>query len=233
MSNVKISEIDFADFNFVWDSWILPTIHKMYEKIDPDFKEATKCNIKDLDNIKSLANRFYIEKRESVKREYYGTNFKTDGKPYLMDFHKLSSVLCRTLIEYKVFTFDVSRCKSYITEKKIDNKNTDWLVHNALVNFRLAFYVSVVFLYQSMLFKTQEDSQLYELLLKRKKLDLYTKSSPGNNHESFENSLVLDLAKRDINNHSFDCFFYSAIMYQLEEYNLMLLRQELDHIVNE
>ena len=37
--------------------------------------------------------------------------------------------------------------------------------------------------------------------------------------ESFENCIILDLAKRDINNHSFDYFMYAIIMYQLEEHN--------------
>ena len=77
-----------------------------------------------------------------------------------------------------------------------------------------------------MLFRLKStETDLYEKLKKEKKLNLYTvKVSKDQVHESFENSLVLDLAKRDINNRSFDCFLYSTIMYQLEEYNKMLLR---------
>ena len=44
--------------------------------------------------------------------------------------------------------------------------------------------------------------------------------------ESFENCIILDLAKRDIGNRSFDYFMYAIIMYQLEEHNKSLLISE-------
>lgn len=223
-----MSEIDIMDFSFVWNKWIVPLINKIPEQMDADFKQRAKFSVRDLERLEYLASKYYIEKREAIKREYYGEDAKDVSKKHLMDFHKLSAVLCRTLIEYKVYDFDTSVCNQYIAEEKIDSKDTDWLVHNVLVNFRLAFYASVVFLYQSMLFNFQRETpELYELLRKQKGLNLYVKKRNGNVHESFENSLVLDLAKRDINNRSFDCFLYSAIMYQLEEYNRMLLEQQL------
>ncbi len=44
------------------------------------------------------------------------------------------------------------------------------------------------------------------------------------NHESFENYIIIDLAKRDVNNKSFELFMYAALMYQLEEYNRIILK---------
>lgn len=219
-----MSEVDISDFSFIWKEWIVPAIDKIAKQMDPAFQKATNFSIRDLSEIEKSASKYYIEKREATKKEYYGDDPSVVAKKHLMDFHKLSAILCRTLIEHKVYYYDVQKCNEYIEAQKIDSKNTDWLVHNVLVNFRLAFYASVVFLYQSMLFRLKKDnSDLYPLLETQKKLNLYTNGERGNTHESFENSLVLDLAKRDINNRSFDCFLYSAIMFQLEEYNKLLL----------
>lgn len=145
-----------------------------------------------------------------------------------MDFHKIGAIICRTLIEYKVFDFDVNRCKEYV-DQHISSYDTDWVVKNALINFRLAFYSSIVFLYQSMRFVySKSNNELYNALCKRGKLDLYGiyNSKEGEVKESFENCIVLDLAKRDIGNHSFDYFMYAIILYQLEEHNKNLLIKE-------
>lgn len=221
---MSISEIDIQDFDFIWDNWIVPLINKLPNQMDAEFKDKTGFSIRDLEPIKVAASKYFVDKRDSVKKEYYGNYPSVVLDKHLMDFHKLSAVLCRTMIENKVYTYDVNLCIQYIENKNISSKDTDWLVHNALINFRLAFYSSIVLLYQSMLFRLEpSEKELYEKLKAQKKLNLYTTISAGKTHESFENSLVLDLAKRDINNRSFDCFLYSTIMYQLEEYNKMLL----------
>lgn len=219
-----MSEVEINDFDFIWNEWIIPAVDKIARQMDSDFQNATNFSIRDLAEIKKSASKYYVEKRETTKKEYYGDDPLIASKKHLMDFHKLSAILCRTLIEHKVYYYDVQKCYEYIETKNIDSKNTDWLVHNALVNFRLAFYVSVIFLYQSMIFRLKDDnSGLHSALQAQKRLNLYTNGECGNTHESFENSLVLDLAKRDINNRSFDCFLYAAIMFQLEEYNKLLL----------
>lgn len=223
---MAISKTDIQDFDFIWDKWIVPLIYKIPDQMDVSFKERCNFDIRDLNSIKEKSREYFIEKRNLVKKEYYGDYPSTALEKHLMDFHKLSAVLCRTMIENKVYSFDTQVCIEYIKNEQINSKNTDWLIHNALVNFRLAFYVSIVFLYQSMLFQLKSyDNNLYEKLKEQKKLNLYTSINCRKVHESFENSLVLDLARRDINNHSFDSFLYSTIMYQLEEYNIMLLRQ--------
>lgn len=228
-----MSDLDIYDFGFVWKKWVIPAIDKISKQMDSDFKSFVNFSVRDLDEIEKSAGEYFIKKREATQKEYYGDDPAVVSKKHLMDFHKLSAILCRTLVEHKVYYYDVQKCSEYIKVRNIDSKNTDWLVRNVLVNFRLAFYASVIFLYQSMLYKFEKSNcGLYELLRNQKKLNLYTLDSNANNitygqqdstHESFENSLVLDLAKRDINNRSFDCFMYSTIMFQLEEYNKLLL----------
>ena len=220
---MKEAKLSF-DFDYIWQEWIIPLVNEIPTQMDEKFKEYAKFEIRDLQDIKANVKKFYLQKLESIKKEYYG-----DSKKHFMDFHKLSAILCRSLIEYKVYNFDTSLCEQYIREQRIDSKNTDWLVCNALVNFRLAFYSSVVLLYQSMLFNLKDDSEeLYVLLRDQRKLNLYTSKRNPNVHESFENSLVLDLAKRDVNNRSFDCFLYSTILYQLEEYNKIILQHQVN-----
>lgn len=214
------------NFDFIWDNWIIPLASKIYEDMDTDF--CAFCNVRmkkdDFQNIRTKASVFYLNKRKALKSEYYGKDY-TDK--HRMDFHKLSAIFCRTLIEYKLFDFDIEKCEKFIELRNINKTNTDWLVKNALVNFRMAFYISVVFLYQSMLFKYSSNIVIYNKLKMHKGLDLYKSASMNTNgkvHESFENCIVLDLAKRDINNRSFDYFMYSTIMFQLEEYNYNLLQ---------
>ncbi len=213
-----MNENSILEFYYIWDSWILSTIEEIYNQMDPVFKEKTRAKPRNLDEIKEKAAVYYCQKRNELKKQYYGD--VTDGRR--MDFHKLSAVLCRTMMEYKVFEFDLEICEALA--KNESKENTDWLVHNALINFRLAFYVSIVFLYQSTLFDlAKTNPNLYELLKKQRRFNLYTGIDTDKKHESFENSLVLNLAKRNVQNRSFDYLMYSTIMYQLEEYNKLLL----------
>lgn len=221
-----------SNFEYIWDKWIVPLADKIYNEMDEDFCRCCDVQLRktNFDNIKRDACRFFLDKRTSLKSEYYGKDYnKTNSDEHRMDFHKLSAILCRTLIEYKLFDFDVDRCEKHIKKYNIDKTNTDWLIKNSLVNFRMAFYASVVFLYQSMLYVYRNDVVIYNRLKSCQTLDLYNDSKynefENKVHESFENCIVLDLAKRDINNRSFDYFMYSTIMYQLEKYNYMLLLQ--------
>ena len=225
-----MTELDLQDFEYIWDKWITPLVNDIFKSADSDFAEKCNLQTRELSCIKKDACKYFCERREEVKRYYYGENFSPNEDPakYLLDFHKLSAVLCRTLIEFKVFDFNKEKCYEFANE--IDSQNTDWLIKNVLINFRLAFYASVVFLYHSMVFMYSKKNQpmykmIHEKLKENKKLNLYFPlySSNYRNHESFENCMILDLAKRDLNSRSFDFLLYSTVMYQLEEYNKILV----------
>lgn len=215
-----------TNFQFVWKEWITPLISDLEEQLDPNFKSFCNVRVRDLDKICIKAESYYQRKREEMKVLFYGNYQKGDSvTEHRMDFHKIGAIICRTLIEYKVFDFDIDRCKEYIGN--IDSYDTDWVVKNALINFRLAFYGSIVFLYHAMQFEYYNDDRiLYDKLNKKEKLDLYEIKRPDTSKkvkESFENCIVLDLAKRDIGNRSFDFFMYAVVLYQLEEHNKSLL----------
>lgn len=209
---------------------ITPLVNDIYIQSDPKFREYCNIRIRNLDRICDDAEIYYQQKREEAKRVFYGEYHRGDSETeHRMDFHKISAVICRTLIEYKVYDFDENLCREYI-DKNIDSYDTDWGVRNALINFRLAFYSSVMFMFHAMQFEYyKENTVLFELLNKKGKLDLYETHAFNDDKikESFENCIILDLAKRDIGNHSFDYFMYAIIMYQLEEYNRNLLLGEI------
>lgn len=220
---------EMTNFQYIWNQWIKPLVDDLYAQLDNEFKQYCDVRIRDLNGICINAEKYYQKKRLEVKKEFYGEYHKGDSElDHRMDFHKIGAILCKTLIEYKVYDFDVNCCKKYVEQKNAPS-DTDWVVKNALINFRLAFYSSVVFLFQAMRFECFErDMSLYKILSQKGKLDLYKES---NTHispvkESFENCMVLDLAKRDIKNRSFDYFMYAIVLYQLEEHNKRLLLGE-------
>lgn len=226
-----------SNFQYIWSQWIIPLIEDLYSQLDESYREYCNVQIRDLQKICIDAEQYYQKKREEVKRDFYGEYHREDSKMgHRMDFHKIGAIVCRTLIEYKVYDFDTMRCKEYV-DRNISASDTDWVVKNALINFRLAFYSSVVLLFHAMRFEYfKEDKDLYKRLCQKSKLDLYGTDDSQDDQvkesqakESFENCIVLDLAKRDIRNRSFDFFMYAIVLYQLEEHNKNLLVKEKEN----
>lgn len=216
-----------SNFQYIWKEWVEPLIHDLYEQLDEDFKVYCNVQIRDLDAISLKAEKYYQKKRKEVKKAFYGDYHKGDSETeHRMDFHKIGAILCRTLMEFKIYSFDTSKCKQFVDEN-IDGYDTNWVVKNALINFRLAFYISVVFLYQSMLFEYKTlNVDFYNELVNAESLDLYEQNIDSKEKtvkESFENCMVLDLAKRDIGNQSFDYLMYAIVLYQLEQHNRYVL----------
>lgn len=210
--------------------------------MDDEFKRYCHASIRDLNKIRIDAEKYYQKKRALVKKEFYGEYHKGDSETdHRMDFHKIGAIICKTLIEHKVYDFDTDCCEKYVKQKN-DPCDTDWVVRNALINFRLAFYGSVVFLFQAMRFEySKNNPSLYKKLSQKGKLDLYKINLNAEKSdaiclrpvkESFENCVVLDLAKRDIGNRSFDYFMYAIILYQLEEHNKNLLLEKTEYFTN-
>jgi hypothetical protein len=94
----------------------------------------------------------------------------------------------------------------------------------------LAFYASLSIIYYKILFDADQnnDSELYQLVENQQALNLYPIKK---DHESFENSIIIDMAKRNVNRRSFDCLLYAAVLFQLEEYNLQLFSRSLNRII--
>ena len=222
--NQKIDVDNLNNFDFIWDKWIAPTVNKVFAQMDDEFKTQCSARILNCAEIKTKAEDYFQKRRAQLKDDYYGRDGEKENDDHRMDFHKLSAIICRTMVEYKTVTFDLTECERYSIA--IDPHDTNWLVRNSLINYRIAFLSSVVFLYNAMLFKYKDEARINQKLRNQRRLVLYDSVQDSGLHESFENYMVLDLAKRDINNRSFDYFMYAANMFQLEEYNRILLNYE-------
>lgn len=224
-----MTEPTFKDiFNII----IKPIIDEIVTDMDDDFKNATSFRMSDLDSLYQKCEPLYQYKREELKKLFYGAGYK--GKPlskdpHYLDLHKIGSIVCYCFVKCKVFWFDENRAWNYINEKFCDEVPTDWYVSNVLINYKLAFHASLAIIYYKILFDANEnnDSELYELVESRQGLNLYPVKS---DHESFENSIIIDMAKRNVNQRSFDCLLYAAVLFQLEEYNLQLFSRVLGRI---
>lgn len=138
-----------SNFSFIWDTWIEPLIADMQSQADCEFIEKTSLKRRRREELFDVSEKFFLQKRHELKCEYYGNNYKENTTEGLMDFHKLSSILCRTLIEYKVFAFDIN-CGTEIANTK-NSTDIDWFVRNVLINYRLAF-LQVLFFCTSLCF---------------------------------------------------------------------------------
>lgn len=106
---------EISNFKYIWTEWIVPLIGDLYAQIDEKFRKYCNVRIRNLDEISNNAERYYQHKREEVKRVFYGEYHKGDSETeHRMDFHKISAIICRTLVEYKVYDFDEKLCQEYV-----------------------------------------------------------------------------------------------------------------------
>lgn len=214
------------NFDFVWDNWIVPIINKTFTEVDNDFKQYVNMKIYDLNSIRESAANYAQKVRLNLKKEYYGP-YCIDLNEKHLSFAKLSSIICETLIKYKVIGFDVKKAYSFMKEKNISQNNTKWLVSNLLINYRIAFYSSMSFLYHSMEFLYKDDDAFLSKLQQQKKLKFYdTKGNTSESHEPFDFYLIINMAKRDFNRKDFDYFLYAGMMLGIQEYNKVLLNNK-------
>lgn len=217
--NLKSDSDKLHSYDYIFHDIVIPLVEEIAEDADSDFK--TTCDFETLNTevIFHKSHPLYKQKRESIKKNFYGDIFLKKGEDldddkYRLDLHKIASIVCAILIRNKVFWYDEKKAQEYIKNKEL---STDWLIKNILINYRLAVHASFSIIYNKMLFDLKStDKKLYDNIENQRGLYLYR---TNDEHESFENSIILDFAKRDIDNRSFDYLLYSALLYQLEEYS--------------
>ena len=206
-------------YEYIFREIVVPLAEEIAKEVDPDFKIACGFEILDTTPIFNKSNVLFRQKRESLKKMFYGNVFLEkdevlDDDNYRLDLHKIASIVCAALIRNKFFWYDEKKAQEYIRDKKC---STDWKIKNILANYRLAVHASFSVIYNKMLFDLEgKNPKLYKKIEDQQGLYLYRTNVE---HESFENSIILDFAKRDIGKRSFDYLLYSTLLYQLEEYN--------------
>lgn len=222
-ASAKIDLNKIHSYDYIFHQIVLPLAQEMAEEVDPKFKSECDFEILETEAIYLKSHALYKQKREMIKSFFYGDVFfekdkYLDDDSYRLDLHKIASIICSTLIRNKIFWYDEKKAKKYLNDNK--KLSTDWKIKNILINYRLAVHTSFSLIYYKMLFdlnqKDEQQKKLYEKIENQEGLYLYP---TNDSHESFENSIILDFAKRDIDNRSFDYLLYSTLLYQLEEYN--------------
>ncbi|WP_448918912.1 hypothetical protein [Eubacterium sp.] len=208
-----------TNFDYIYSKIIIPLIEQVKDGASTEFKRY--CNLTTIDYclVQENCEKFYLKKRDELKKIFYGEQYTYKNRNddnFCLDLHKIAAIICCGLIRFKVFRYDKEKALEYIKENNI--KDTDWLIDNVFINYKLAFHFSMAFIYYKMLFDSKNDKNdnLYNKIENQKGLFLYKKNSE---HESFQNSIILDFAKRDIGNRSFDYFMYATVLFQIEEYN--------------
>lgn len=225
----------FRDFSKIYNSIISKAITDFENNLDDEYKKFVGFRTVKKDKHFKECNNFFYNKREALKELYYGKRFimdknkKTDSNNYQFDFHKIVSIITCTLIRNKPFVFDVKKANEYKEKQFPNSQITDldavdpvekkWIIDHILINYQFAFRVSMIVLWETMFYSFDNELEKFErvrnIMLSQKNLCIYI---PNQNQETFENSLILDFAKRDLNNRSFDYFMYSVVLYQLEQY---------------
>ena len=210
MSNPK----DLTNFDQIFDYIVTPLINELPQYMDAEFKEFVGFKIKDSQKARESCKIFYEAKKTELKKIFYGSKYtKASENDLKFDIHKIAAIICSSLIKHKVFIFNDELAFQTI-EQRGKFEDTSWIVDNALINYKLAFKVSIAMIYYKLLHESNDDTKKF--FKSHNGLSLYKKRE---DHESFENSVILDFAKRDIHGRSFDYFLYSAFLFQLEEYN--------------
>lgn len=234
---------DVSAFDRFWEHVILPSLQLCYSELDDQFKNRARVVLYNDNKYKTQLRELYINKREWLKREY----LPNEQDP-LLDFHKLSSIICRIMIGLKPFGFDsliaqqicrdVSNSLDMTREEKVN-----WQINNAYINYKAAFLVAEGVVFVDLLFWAQQRiNDIHEKYTEDQikintdniveKMDVYNKFiyqlnlekhrlyhyEPSCSHDDFFTSSIIALMKNDCLKRDFDYLQFSISMFQWQEY---------------
>lgn len=198
-------------FRYIWNENILNTISSLEASFDES--ERVKYNLR-VRNLSKLQNQIY-EDYDSIKRNlksnYYDATKGDRADDNRIDNHKIAACLCYSLLQNKVFGFDVQR---------------DMPQRLFTINYELAYTVSLSFVFTTLVaqYKKVGREDLANKLLEQQKL-LVPQTSHG--HDEYHDGRIHALALNDIYGNTFDVLTYSDMMFWIEFYNRQLLEQTL------
>lgn len=151
-------------FDLIWMRVIEPAIITCKKEISNDFKNAANVRTRNLAEYKTQIAKMYREKRAWLKREY----LPDEDSPSL-DLHKLAGILCRCVIGYKFFGYDIAVANKIHKEKKYAEKTAatsaeqqlrhmklvQWEKDNPYVNYKLAFLIAEGIAFYDLLYWAQ------------------------------------------------------------------------------
>lgn len=216
-----------SNFDNFWKFAINPSIHKALEELDPIFIKDCGFIQKEEKSYKKILEGIYTEKREWLKSVYL-----PHEKDPILDMHKLSAIICRSIIGNKPIIFDTSKAlimaknqdkllqnNQTLNDKDKQIKRIQWFVDNVYVNYKIAFDASIGIAYVD-LFHLFQDNNQDDLKNKLEKIGTFIFYERSNCHENFRNSTILALMKNDLLNRKFDYLSYATIMFQLQQHTI-------------
>ena len=229
------------EFDYIWERSVLNSIAKCQKELDKAFQEKVSLTTPCKSIYKKELSKIYHRKREWLKKTYLPNSDQA-----MLDFHKLSAIMCRSIIGHKFFKFDVEKAKAFLvsTHQKVNTNAISAYqaltleIDNVYVNYKLAFLVAESIAYEDLIawsdfyadeFKkiaSEKDkksivfSKVYEDFSKYLISDLKKLHDYPLNykHDPLYESIVISLAKNDILQRDFDYLSFSAILYQWQEY---------------
>lgn len=234
---------NISAFDSMWEKVILHSISLCEKELDETFVEQAKVSIEDTTIYKNKLEKIYKRKREWLKSEY----LPNEEKP-ILDFHKLSSVMCRSIIGVKPFRYDIDaaeRCFLKVSKDKQlkQFEKVNWQINNVYVNYKLAFLVAEGIVFIDLLFWAQEkinyikknynddainsniDNVKNKLQIYQQFIDLLNSQErrlysyeASSTHDNFIISAVIALMKNDYLKRDFDYLQFSLSMFQWQEY---------------
>lgn len=218
------------DFEEIYEYTVLPSIESALNdgNLKPEFISEVELVREDPESYHKHLKKFFIEKVQWLKSIYWNDQLQ-DGLD--LDGHKIASVLCRSIIGVKPFSFSVKKAKKYIEDGNlVDNRK--WLINNYLVNYKVAVDAALgltMFDLLNTLNNQQAFDPIYEFnpdilkdeILVKGKLNYYLKPSIIQHHAPFYESLIANTAISDINNRTFDYLGFATILFQLQQHNVL------------
>lgn len=224
---------------FIFPKIISPAINIALENADKNYsKFVNLTSLMDENTYKVKLSNLYEEKREWLKKIYFpkaklfnqedestsngGDKFKR------LDMHKIAAVITRCILGLKPFAFFVDKANEYINENnKLSNFN--WLSQNYLINYKLAVDVAMLInLYDAIDKANRIDDNILsgdkvQLIsdFANKGFDFYEFPILNLEHESFYNSLIINLAINDANGRDFDYLGFATNCFQLQQYGAL------------
>lgn len=220
---MKTETKNYTPFEFLWNEAIFPAIEQCVQECDKKF--ACLYSI-----IPSFTEKYQnrIHKQYITLREQYKDVMHKEGANALLDFTKLASIICFTLIENKPFGFEI---KDDLVNEHIPRK---YFIDNVLINYKIAIYAAINITYISLLteYNTSNDpekicineKESYEKLKEAGSLKIYTVGGKkreipdGFTPDTLLETLIKNLYFLDSHNRDFDITAYAVILDGLREY---------------
>ncbi len=244
---------DVSSFDSFWQKIVLKALSLCQQELDNEFAKQANFTVEDLEIYKNKLEKIYKRKREWLKSEY----LPNEENP-ILDFHKLSSIMCRSIIGIKPFRYDIDEAEKIFAKISKDKQKSqiekvNWQINNVYVNYKLAFLVAEGIIFIDLLFWAQKkineiednyesdaieantDNVKNKLQVYRKFINLLNSQQrlysykASNTHDNFIISAIIALMKNDYLKRDFDYLQFSLSMFQWQEYTK---KQNLYDILN-